>query len=761
MLIAISIPIFIYWSPALAWGKLIGKEAFFYNLPYFTFYKNAIASQDSLLWNPLNFAGFPNFVGVQSILAPLNYIALIFLDPFPAYYWLAFLMVALSGFLTARLLTEFGASFWASITGGITYTFAQLPLSDGIYNISAVLFLPLLFWLILRLKNSHNRWRWIIAGIVAVAWAWLSTTSQFLIYALMAGGAFSIFMGWQESKKRFYFLPLLFGITVLAGTALASLYIWPLATFTGLSPRNAGLSYTVAADHSFLPTDFIRLLIPSFKPPLGIPFGHSGTTAGYYFGILPLFFIVAAIIKSRTSQGKFFIWLFLGTLATAMVYSPIFWLMTKLPVLKYFRGPGRWLFVGALAGSILAGFGFDRFLEPNGEKWKKSLISIFILATAVMTVAVVGSNLALTFWSHHIFDRITSLYPASYKNIITKFFAEFFNAVNIFDLKVFLPLFFLSFSMLTITFGLQKRWLLAAIAAVNFLTIFWSLHPTVPKTVVTQTPSTINFLQEHPGRTTTFLTDEYYQEKIGSSEISKTDEYAFHLASASPNTNLFYGVETIEFFEQIMSRDMWRLLALIGGRVPTFAPPFAENINSKEEKIKLLESRKSLLDFIGVRYIISGYPLDTTIFPQVLKVNVGSDNIPIGIYENKEARPLLSFAERIDGLEKDRETVFEKWKAKDFSGIFVECNICPTETLFSTKGSIEIIEKKNTEITARISVEEKQLVIFSQNDLPEWKIFVNGNKIEHYTVNTVFPGFLIPPGIHEVTIRYQYPFLRL
>ena len=57
MLLWVALPVFAWLSPALVGGRMIAGEPAWYHVALYTFYKSAIVSDDSFLWNPLNFSG--------------------------------------------------------------------------------------------------------------------------------------------------------------------------------------------------------------------------------------------------------------------------------------------------------------------------------------------------------------------------------------------------------------------------------------------------------------------------------------------------------------------------------------------------------------------------------------------------------------------------------------------------------------------------------------------------------------------------------
>ena len=132
----------------------------------------------------------------------------------------------------------------------------------------------------------------------------------------------------------------------------------------------------------------------------------------------------------------------------------------------------------------------------------------------------------------------------------------------------------------------------------------------------------------------------------------------------------------------------------------------------------------------------------------------GLPPMPINIYEVPTARPLAYFA-KISGLMENSDLAYQAFKESGFRDIFVECSDCESNEL-SGEGKVEITLEENGRVKANTSSETEEFMVFTQNYLPGWRAFVDGEESKTYKVNSVFPGIFVPAGEHKVEFVYDY-----
>jgi hypothetical protein len=60
-----------------------------------------------------------------------------------------------------------------------------------------------------------------------------------------------------------------------------------------------------------------------------------------------------------------------------------------------------------------------------------------------------------------------------------------------------------------------------------------------------------------------------------------------------------------------------------------------------------------------------------------------------------------------------------------------------------------------SEFRLRVSVPSRALVASSQPAMPWWQVKVNGERVSPVRVNGAFLGFIVPPGVSDVSVKYR------
>jgi hypothetical protein len=730
MLFISAIPFLIILTPFLFGNQLFFQgDIISLHYPGFSFLKNSLERRESSVWNPYNFSGFPNFSG----LAPLYYIFFQLFSVFTAFNLIVFLNCVGAVFFTWLLCKKFNLVSWAGLMAGLTYVFSQWHWLPDTSISNALPVLPLLFLILWQVKEKKSNWLILLGGLV-IGYGWLTVHFNWLVIILSGVFLFALFLSWFDSKK----IRVLFGFLAmcLIGTGIGLLVILPNLIYAFLSVRE-GLPYSQALTEALGPADFIRYILPYFRMPF---FDIASGNALLYLGILPLFFLLfALIIKSPLT--RFFSFLFFLCLLLSLKYSPLFWLLQELPGFSYFRVPARWMFLGGFSAAILAGFGMNYFLEEGREKWKCLLLKLFKWIGLIIFSVIALFNLiffffkekfillAQNYFDKHLYAETSGLPLDYYHRFIRGLFSDLEKLFNLFNPQVFLPLFFIFASYFFLkrfnpqrlgTIGFTQIAIL--IILLNFISVFMFYHPMISKDVVLRQSSTVQFLREHPGRYFTFLPGftEYSKLTVPYGE-DPTASFIFQSELLPPNLNLFYGLESADYYNSIMSRSMSQLLALIGSDRAHGRDKLADLNIPPKEKVKIFEKRKPIVDFLGIKYIISAFPLDEQKFPKVFETSIPPYNISLAIYENREAKPLIYFE--------------------------------------NGKGDIDLIKRGNNFIDLRVETEKEQFLIFSQNHLPGWRAYLDGKVIKIDDFNDVYIAVLIPAGEHQVYFEYHLPYL--
>jgi len=49
-----------------------------------------------------------------------------------------------------------------------------------------------------------------------------------------------------------------------------------------------------------------------------------------------------------------------------------------------------------------------------------------------------------------------------------------------------------------------------------------------------------------------------------------------------------------------------------------------------------------------------------------------------------------------------------------------------------------------------------KLLVFSQNNLPGWKAYIDNEEVDIHDIATIYMGVSVPEGKHNVSFKYSY-----
>ncbi|WP_374688693.1 hypothetical protein [Promineifilum sp.] len=137
--------------------------------------------------------------------------------------------------------------------------------------------------------------------------------------------------------------------------ALAAVQLLPTLELTRLSSRQGGLPLDEVLSFSWHPLHLTRALLPAYGQEL----------FSEYVAFLPLTALALAVAGAWPWRRERAVWPWLLLLIVALVlafgrFTPVYYLLGRLPGFDLFRVPARWLAVAALAVALLAGYGWQR-----------------------------------------------------------------------------------------------------------------------------------------------------------------------------------------------------------------------------------------------------------------------------------------------------------------------------------------------------------------------------------------------------------------
>lgn len=774
----ILVTILIAYIPQIFGYAYSNGDPLFGFYPVFHVYGSNSESGDSTLWQAGLLGGFPEYLDLTGGFAsPINWVLFRVLDEISAYaiaLALASAFCLLASYLAAR---EFGISRVSGFFSAGVFTFGQhlTPWSNNLAVMNTVFILPLLMFSVL--KTRRGSWFWGVLGALGSAYGIYMGQPQWVLIAFV--GVFIFAVASRSSRMALVVIGIVMTTAVLA---------WPriMATqqISDLSSRASGLSFAAAQINSMTPIDWLWYLLPHIQISK-----ISSQAPVLYVGVLPLILAVLASIQFRKRvYATALLGMFLFSIAASFKYSPIFWIIHQLPFFEYFRDSSRWMYIGNFGIAILAGWGLDALISGQIHEDSRRRIQRALgwFLSVVLSVVALAN---IIFWP--LRDRILKLlfsyfdlymYPtragglplSHYHDAITSLVANNFRNLSLLNPGLILILAFLILSYILVRRvdlrGLSSRAILIVVGftIVNLLAFHPNYYEIVPAATVQRTPDIAAEIWKREGaahtfRVFSFLSGSAIDQKLRTPyfySYNKTDQIIMELNLLAPNSSQNWGLDSIDGYNNLMPLRTAKVLASLGSERATAGQSLAYLDATIASKSELFLSRLSLLSMTNVKYVISAYPLAlSNNFQIVSSTSSTRFNIPIYLYENKSVLPRIYLAHDVVYVsetdeEKNFRTIIES--NYDFSkSTFIECADCAMfKNQPASTDSISIEVYRDGYIRLATKTVHGRWLVFSESNLPGWRITIDGAPKQSFIANYLFHGLPIPAGEHTVLFEY-------
>lgn len=347
-------------------------------LPFSLFRTQAMRALHLPIWNPATYSGHPFLADTQAavfypISALVEAATFFWTDATARLYWLqveAIIETMLAGGFTFLLVRALGTARWAALLAGVVfalsgYLTAYPPLQLAVLR--TAIWLPCLFWLLLRMVQSPRAWRYPLALAAATAIAVFAGHPQTWLHIGYGTGAWTLFLAWAALRAggwgvAFRFVSVAM-VAALAGVLLAAAQLLPSFEFLGVSVR-AAVDYAFVSG-GFPVQDSWQLLLPgvlTLWSPLYV--GAPALVLALVAVVSPAPTDSAAPIALPAWRGTLWFFAILALLALLVSFGSngfLYPLVYHLPGWSLFRGQERAALLVAQALSVLAGLGAHRF----------------------------------------------------------------------------------------------------------------------------------------------------------------------------------------------------------------------------------------------------------------------------------------------------------------------------------------------------------------------------------------------------------------
>ena len=676
-------------------------------------WKNLVIEQEKKgqlpLWNPYTFSGAPLLANLQSgAFYPLNFV--FFLLPF-SFGWGLFILLQplLAAIFLFFYLKNLKLDDRAGLLGSICFAFGGFSISWLEWGtvIHTALWLPLILLSVdkifekykqNKLKMKFNLLFWPFVLVFALLSSFFAGHLQVFFYICIL--TFLYFLARVINRKEKGRMIILFVFLGLVFLLFSSFELIPSLKFISLSARGLDQDWHTIAGW-FLPwQNIVQVLIPDF-------FGNPSTLNYWgvwnygefvsYVGVIGVIFAVLSLFR-KDKKTLFFL--------SAVLVSLVFALPTIIAKLPYkfnfplisTSQPTRLVFIMDFSLSILAALGFDYFLKN-----KKKMF--YALSVVLITFLFV--------WAYVLFV-LKNLSPENF--LITKQNLIFSSALFFISVILLIPMIYIKnkkifniFSVAVIIFLLF-----------DLLRFGWKYTPFTDKNYLYPDTKTLSFLSKN----------------LQNFRIMSTDSRIF-----PPNFSVMYKLQTIDGYDPLYLQEYGELMAAIGRNSPNINPPFGFN-----RIITMQNYHDSLIDLLGVKYVLSFDDLDSKYFEKVF--TEGNTKV----YENKNVLPRAFFVRSLTNVVNNQEAIgflFNNQNdlrtravVEDYNSAGSEWDWYKAEANITdyTEGKVDILTKNKG----------KGFMVLTDSYYPTWHAKIDGKAVKIYRADYNFRGIIVPKGEHKV-----------
>ncbi len=747
--------------------------------------------------------GFPLYISVTGVwFYPVNKVLLLIWDSFDVYRYLIVINFFLAYLFSYLFFRKIRLTRFAAIVGSTLFLFSGHNIIWGstLANTNYYFLLPFVLWLIetgMQKFTQSYRHRYlyvftVFSGVVA-GMGWLSGHIQLVAYINILAVVYLLFRIVWEYRNKFgsiwnwknvnlkKMLAVSFGLVVVFGVVsfiVGLPQIKPILEFREYTARSGGVSLSDFWISAYTPFALIYYLLPN----LDLPFIDIGLS-NFYVGILGILVLVWSVFNYGKIKDnvyfKFFFWIWVFCWLVAFKYSPLGVIFHYLPFLNVFREIPRIMFVGGFAQSAVIAYTFQYLVERDEvvmgkiAKTAEWLLKVFAVLAVVVTAVYMFFKDAILKILQDIF--INKIYISGrfnfsvehYLNIIEdyvekmlRYFSLYSNDILALILFGFLSIWFLKSLP---KFNQKRKYLFAVfLITANFVFVFWNRYEVIGKDVFYRVPESVKYLQSRndnrfrvfslfPGITS------YNKLNIGCNKATAYDFAEFHKSMLTPNINIMYDLQTIDGYDNYMTKRVSQMIAYIGAEQAPYGDRLAYMDKDFSERIAEFLNRINIVKSLNVKYIISSYHLEDKNLEKVFQDSVTSCNVDIYIYKLQGAWPRYFLTNNVEVQEKvDFDYVVKKIQSKDTPYVIVEGRL-PDSFKADSQGSYkEVVPiSESDEIKFNLSLERDSFMFVGVSNIPGWKAYIDGKETEIFYANYMFMGVLVPKGEHDIMFKYS------
>lgn len=756
-LFILTAAVLLYYAEIITFqAAWLGGDYRLFHFPFLNFHAERIKDWHLPLWNSWIQSGFPTFSeGQTGVIYPVSLILHFLLPPLKAYSYEILGHFIFGGMVFYSYLRSKKLAHASALFASVMYLFCVTQGGFAAHNFlsqRALVWMPLALLCMDQMVSKRNLKDAIFLGMI-FSFQIFAGNIQHAVYAIgvsLLYAVSAIFVDWKRGlhptggHRHSAWLGLSLALLLTGVIALPQLLgTMELSRLTG----RWGAAESFAYQGSVHPAAFLTMLYPHWFYFLRTEF---------YLGVLPIFFIFIVIFGSNKKwEERFFLVLAVLAIGAALgSFNPLYVLFIKLTHLTSFRIPSKFLYFAGFSFSVLAAYGFDRWLNTSAWELRKAHLS-YQGFCALGLAALLAGYFMLRFAA------------PLFKSQLTQYVTWFFSTANFHTLEVqhylnswdalvqkmagrlspFSPWNACFAGCILISqvwvMGLmrQNKWPVQVKVWGSILLLFINLYAYGwvgikrdygPHASPYKSSPIIDHLKN---------LDQNYRVHLLHDKVPDTSEPPLVVQDT-----MIHHMATPQAYSSLLVKDYYELFEGIGGIDDADQPLLPD--------WRVWAQRSSLLDFLAVKYLVSNKKLENLPYVE-LPIRDGNYRV----YENPNVLPRAFFVSRAVAADQ-----------QGFKRLLQSGQFQPTRRVYLADLALPVKDESGPEIflpadsirnehervMISIRVPSAGYLVLSDLDYPGWKVKVNGQRDKILRANGAFRAVhLARPGSYQIQFDYE------
>lgn len=720
------------------------------------------------LWNPYLFSGIPF---VDAFHGDIFYVTAFMRLIFPTNVvmnWQFVIHTFLAGIFMFLFLHEFKINRELKVLLSIGYMFSgysvTLIFSGHDAKVAIFALTPLIMWTVLKGTRTKNIHYSVLCGFV-MGLGLLAPHLQMMYYLYMSVSFYylmeivrSII---KKDLKDTLLLASQYFVIILISFLIGAIQLYPGYQYTSIfSPRSTGIrGYEFSTSWSMPWEDYLSAFFARFSNFMDSYWGRAPFKINSeYSGGIALFLLLLSIFTGsfkKNRQAAFFSFTFVLFSVMALGgFTPVYKIYyTVLPGIKKFRAPSMSFFLVVFSIYTLGALALENLdeIKKNFKTYRKFLYTGFgLILLWLLTTLFKSQTISIL---HNLFNVNPNKYQAL---LLTYHYIPLSFLRTGVILIIFTYMIFKVFDEKNAVYTLLILGIITYLDLFQIDNIFIKSLPSPEKLYAKD--EVVQFLEKDKDVFRVFplfyRTDENYLmlhniESIGGHHGNQFQRYQEYLGN--PTHFMFRPQEVPYLLKYPYLIDLLNVKYIVTQPTPKDLSPYKQN----PLVFNLLNEINSLI-------------YDTTRF---IPVYIARDyRTQYVIFKNRNFLPRLFFVNKYTVIPKKdsilkymlsnnfkpyREVVLEEDPKIRFDDLQRD-TIMKNDSITTTpKGNFKFIKREPNHIMIEYTVDQKSLLVYSENYYPKWKAFIDKKPVKTYRANYIMRAIITEKGKHILEFKYD------